>query len=151
METLLEGDDNVLGPAAVGNAPGAAELDRAFDGFRAGGQQKHLLERLRQQARQPFHQLRALQVGEAVTSEQTLGGLAADGVANFLAAVAGVGDQHARGPVDPAVAERVVNLKAGGMIPQNRRLAAHGQRLPARQRLERRQRARSRYFGLNAP
>ena len=151
MESFLEGDDDVLTAPAVADAPGTAQLDRAFDGFRAGGQQEHFLERLRQQPGEPLDQLCALQVGEAVAGEQTLGGLAADGVADFLAAVAGVRDQHARGPVDPAVAESVVNLEARGMIPQDRRLAAHGQRFPTRQRFEYRQRAGGRNLGLNAP
>src|ERR1039458_2030826 len=54
------------------------------------------------------------------------GSLRGDGVHDLLAAVAGVGDQHAGGPVHPLVAPGVEDLEAFGAVPDNGRLAAHG-------------------------
>ena len=74
-----------------------------------------------------------------------------DRVDDLLAAVAGVGDQHAARPVDPAVAVRIVNLEALGMVPDDGRLAAHGHRLDAFQNFERGNGARRRNLRHNAP
>ena len=65
-------------------------------------------------------------VGETVGGEQAVVDLGADRGGDARGVVAGVGDQHAGGPVDPAVAPGVVDRKAFGAVPDDRRLALHG-------------------------
>ena len=107
-----------------------------LDGFRAGGEQEDLLQRLGQNGDQLFDQARADLAGEAIIGEQVRGGLRGDGVHDLLAAVAGVGDQHAGGPVDPLVAPGVEDLEAFGAMPDDGRLAAHGDGLVGVQALQ---------------
>ena len=97
-----------------------------LDGFRAGGQQEDLLQRLRQNGDQLFDQACADLAREAIVGEQVRGSLRGDGVHDLLAAVAGVRNQHAGGPVHPLVAPGVEDLEAFRAMPDDGRLAAHG-------------------------
>src|ERR1022692_2675849 len=74
-----------------------AQLDGALDGVRAGGEQEDLLQRLGKNGDELFDQARADLAREAIVGEQARGSLRGDGVHDLLAAVAGVGDQHAGG------------------------------------------------------
>ena len=89
-----------------------------------------------------LHQARADLAREAVIGQQLRLRLPRDRVDDLLAAVAGVGDQHAGRPVDPLVAPGVVNLEAFGVVPDDGRLAAHGDRLVLIKPLENRNRFR---------
>ncbi len=74
-----------------------------------------------------------------------------DGVDDLLAAVAGIGDEHAGRPVDPVIAASVVDLEAFGVIPHDRRLAAHRHRFEAVQLFKSRDRFRNRQLGSDTP
>jgi hypothetical protein len=126
VERLVEGDDHVLAaPAAF--TPWARHSLMAHSTvsepvvsrntfFSGSGSRSEKL----------LHQPRADFAGEAIVGEQAGGACAAIGVGDLLAAVAGVGDQHAGGPVDPLVAPGVVHLEALGAMPDDGRLPAHG-------------------------
>ena len=63
--------------------------------------------------------------GEAVVVHQAVLDLVQNRLADPRMVVAGVGHQHAGGPVQPHVAPAVVDLDAFGPVPDHRRLAAH--------------------------
>ena len=109
MERFIEADDDNFAPAAHFDAVGAAEFDRAFDGFRTGRQQEDFLERFRQHGGQLLDEIGTDFIGETVVGEQSVRGLRANGVDDLLTAVAGVGDEHAALAV---LINRVANLIA---------------------------------------
>lgn len=126
VEGFFVGDDDVLRGAADLHAVGAGEFDRAFDGFRADGEEEDLLMRLWHEVRETLDEVGADFVGEAVVGEEAVLGLFDDGVDDFGAAVAGVGDEDAGGPIDPLVAPFVFDGRVEGGIPYDGGLALHG-------------------------
>jgi len=73
-----------------------------------------------------------------------------DGVHDRLAAVAGVSDQHAAGPVNPPVAPPILHERAVAALPDHRRHTLHGLRLVAAHFFQDRQRLRRRHLGPDA-
>ena len=69
--------------------------------------------------------LGAFLAGEAVVVNEPAVDLVANRPANRLRAMAGVGDEHAAGKIQPYVTVRIVNLHTLGAIPHYRRLATH--------------------------
>src|ERR1043166_6999212 len=59
MKRMFERHDHVLAAASRLDPVGAAELDRALDGLRSGGQQEHALERRGQKGGEALHESRA--------------------------------------------------------------------------------------------
>ena len=136
VECLVERHDHIFRASAGFDTVRAAQLDGGLHGFRAGGQQEDFLQRRGQNGGQLFHQARADFTRKAIIREQTRVGLRRDGVHNLLPAMAGVGDQHPGGPIDPLVAPSIENLKAFGAIPDNGRLPAHCDRFVCVQALQ---------------
>src|SRR5439155_25225996 len=82
--------------------------------------------------------------------EQLRLSLRGDGLDDFLAPMACVGDEHTGGPIDPLVARWIVDLETFGPVPHDGRLAAHGDRLEPIQPLEYGNRFRRGQVGDNA-
>lgn len=126
VEGFFVGDDDVLRGATNLDAVAAGEFNGAFDGFRADGEQEDLLMGFRHEVGEAFDEVGADFVGEAVVGEEAVLGLFDDGVDDFGAAVAGVGDEDAGGPIDPLVAPFVFDGRVEGGIPDDGGLALHG-------------------------
>ena len=126
VEGFFVGDDDVLRGAADFDAVGAGEFDGALDGFGADGEEEDFFVGLRHEIGEAFHEVGADFVGEAVVGEEAVLGLFNDGVDDFGAAVAGVGDKDAGGPIDPLVAPLVFDRSVDGGIPDDGGLALHG-------------------------
>ena len=140
MEGLFKTDDDVLRPTTDLDAVRAHQLDRAFDGLRTRREQEDLLQRRGHQVGQALDEVGADFVREAVVSQQPVACLLLNGFDDLFAAVAGVGDQHAARPVDPAVPPAVPHAVVLGAVPHHRRLALHGDGLVVVQLLQNRQR-----------
>ncbi len=69
VKSVGERDDDIFRAAALREAVSAAQLDSALHSFRAGGEQKNLLERLRQEAGEFFHQPRTNLAGESIAGQ----------------------------------------------------------------------------------
>ena len=128
MKGVVERHDRDLVPPAGLEPVGAAQLHGALHRLGARSQQEDLLQWRRQQGGQLLHQAAANLAWEAVVGKQPVLGLGADGLHDLGAAVTGVGDQHAAGPVEPAVSPAIVNIHTLGAVPHHRRLALHGYR-----------------------
>src|SRR5260370_12698957 len=127
-----------------------AAFDGAFQGLGAGGEQENFLERFGQNRSQLFHQARADFAGEAIVGEELGLRRLRDRLDDFAGAMAGVGNQHARGPVDPLVAVGVVDLESLGAVTHDGGLAAHGDGLVLVEPLENRDGLRRGQFGDDA-
>ena len=124
-----EDADLLVSAFAATVSPG--QLQGAFGGLGTRGKQKAFIQSCGGNLDELLHQTGTPLGGKAVVMEQTFFCLLDDGVHDFRMAVADVGDQHARAPVQPLIAVAVVDLESFGAVPDNRRLAAHGARLVA--------------------
>ena len=103
----------------------ARELDGAFGRLTAGGEQENFFETIRRDINQQRNQLRSFLTWEAVIVNDPTVDLIADGFANGLGAMTGIGDEHTAGKIQPHVTVCIVHLHTLGAIPHHRRLAAH--------------------------
>src|SRR5205814_335686 len=70
MKRFIEAHDHVLGASTGLQAMRTAQLDGAFYGFRAGGEQEDFFQRIRQNRNQLFDETRADLAGEVEIREQ---------------------------------------------------------------------------------
>ena len=126
VEGVLVGHDRDLAVPGELASPGPCQLDRAFAGLGAGGEQEDLFQPLRRHARQALGQSAANLRRKTVVVNQAVLDLVEDGLADAGMAVPGIGHHDAGGPVQPGVAPAVVDLDAFGPVPHHGRLAAHG-------------------------
>ena len=104
----------------------ARQLQRVLRAFRAGRQQKNLVQPIGRQFRQKRHELCPLRAWKHVIVQQALVHLIRDSPPNFGHPVPGIGNQNARTPIEPHIAVLVVHLTVLCAIPHERRLPAHG-------------------------
>ena len=127
MKRVLEGNDDASLRSVMVQSPGARELDRVFYRLAARGQKEDpVVRRIRREGGEEFCELRSLFVDEAVAHHETLIDYLAKSPADLLSPVACVGDDDARGPVDPLVPPPVHHLEAFCALPDDGRLPHHG-------------------------
>ena len=141
-----------FGEGPAGSQPfGTGQLDGALHRFRPGGEQEDLF--LSGSGRRPASRstgkARSDVARKAVAGQQAGRCLSGDGINDWLPSMSGVGDQHSRRPIDPAVAVSVVDLKTFGLVPHYGRLATHCERFVALQPFENRKRFGNREGGRN--
>ncbi len=140
VKAALPSDDADLFRPADRDAVRAAQLDRALRRLRASRQQEDFFQALRRNAGEAFRERRAFFIWKYVAVQQAAVHLRDDRLAHLRRGVARVGDEHARRPVQPAVAVFVENENVFRTVPDHRRLTAHRDRLECAQLLERRHR-----------
>jgi hypothetical protein len=105
MEAAFEADDPDFFSSPGADAVSAREFNGAFGGFGACGEQENFVKALRSDAGEKVDEVGALLAWEAVVVDEAGVDLVDDGFADFRGGVAGVGDENAAGPIEPAVAE----------------------------------------------
>ena len=140
VEGVLEGDHDRLGRTVLLQRVGLGQLDAVLGRLAARGEQEHGRPlQLRGEAAQHAGQPRPPLVRKDVRRQQRpLHGLL-QRRHNPRVPVARVSHEHARGPVDPAVAPAVGDGRALRVVPDDGRLAGHRPRLAPAQLLEERQ------------
>ena len=88
MVTAIEADDADLVFATDLNAVGTGQFDGAFRGFRAGGEQKCLVEAGRGNGMDEFNEFCAFGAGKDVVVEEFFVDLSANGIADFWGGMA---------------------------------------------------------------
>ncbi len=147
----LEADDADLPRPAATLSVCAHELHGALNRLGARGEQERLAEALGRRGAQGARQLDSLGVREAERVQEPALDSRQDGVPDLLGPVAGVGHQHSGAPVEPHVAEPVVNLDPVRTVPQDGWLAQHICRLVPPHGIENLQGIRGGYRGHDPP
>ena len=128
----------------------ARRLRFVFDRFRSRRQKKGLVETGRRHLGELLDQLDALLMGEDIRRELSPGDESFNALDDLRMGMAGIRHENARGPVDPAVAEAIVDARPLGVVPEHGRLAVHRHGLMSEQLLKVRHRFGHRKRGDNA-